>query len=236
MYSFFALLFKASYWRMVFRLDTWREAWPSLKRVHKDRRARQHLRHLMLLALAPLLCLAYLAYFAIHKRFLVVVVLAFLVIGLWRFLRKKPPAKSAHRMLTDEEQSRFRAYYADMALIYAVMLDRAAIENYFRNKVLPEGSEVSTRRLHLDLLKSNGVWEKMDQRDREALIVPDGEWSPFWIDHLGMGLEPLRLLRWMLRIDFHLPVVGKQMHLDHRVAGELVRAPKNCVRARIWPP
>ena len=225
MFSLFALLFKASYWRMVFRLDTWREAWPSIKRAHKDPRARKHLRHLALMALTPFLCLAYLA-FVIGNRLIFLIVPVFLAVGLWRYFRREPPEKPAHRLFTAEEQNGFREYFADVALIYAVMLDRSGSENYLRNKVLPEGFEVTTRRVHLDLLRSGGVWEKMDQRDREALIAPDGEWSPIWIDHIVMGLEPLRLLRWMLRIDFYLPAIGKQMHLDYRMAGEIVRAPQ----------
>ena len=59
MYSLFLLLFRKSYWRMLLRKATWIEAWLSLTRAHKDRRARRHLGRLSLLLVVPVLCVAY---------------------------------------------------------------------------------------------------------------------------------------------------------------------------------
>ncbi len=66
----------------------------------------------------------------------------------------------------------------------------------------------------------------MDLRDRADLIAPDEEWSEFWIDLLLMGLAPLRLLRWILRMDFYLPNLGWQKRLDFALSNEIVRAAK----------
>lgn len=232
MYSFFALLFKASYWQMLFRAETWRSAWLSLRRVHKDRRARKHLRQLAMLCVAPVLCFAYLCWiFSAGALFILPVLIPLFV---WQHLKSRKrreearllrEEKETHKVLSKEQTESFRQYFADMALIYAVMLDRAGSERYLKEKILPEGIEVTTRRVHLDLLKSNGVWDKMAQGDREAMMMPDGEWGVEWIDHLIMAFEPLRLLRWMLRIDFQLPVVGRQMRFDYKLANEIVRAP-----------
>jgi len=233
MYSLFALLFKASYWRMLLRADTWREAWLSLRRAHKDRRARRHVGQVVWLVLIPVLCLAYLAWII---RLNMLVILPVLIPIFWWQARRGtaheavpsivPTRSPVYRVLSDEEQRKFREYFVEVTLVYAVMLDRAASETYLAEKVLPQGYEVTTRRTHLDLLKANGLWERMDQVDREAMMMPDGHWNPQAINLTILGLEPLRLLRWILRVDFYLPVIGQQLQLDYKLAHELVRAPQ----------
>jgi len=239
MYSLFALLFKATYWRMLLRRDTWREAWLSVKRVHKDRRARRHVGQIVWLAMIPLLCLAYLAWII---RLNMLVILPILVPIFWWQARRNRPQEAVlsivptrnpvYRILSEEEQRKFRAYFVEVTLLYAVMLDRAASETYLAEKVLPEGYEVTTRRTHLDLLKANGLWERMDQLDREAMMLPDGHWHPEAINLTIIGLEPLRLLRWILRVDFYLPVIGQQLQLDYKLAHELVRAPQKLTESK----
>lgn len=230
MYSWFALLFKASYCRMLFRADTWRGAWLNLRRAHKDRRARKQLANLAILCLVPFLCLVYLGWVLRGSPLIVIPILV--PIFVWQRLRSKRRREEAnllrrqnesHRELSREETQLFRQYFADMALIYAVMLDRAGSERYLREKVLPEGIEITTRRVHLELLKSRGLWDKMAQRDREAIMMPDGGWNAEWIEYLVMGFEPLRLLRWLLRVDYYLPVIGRQMRFDYKTANEIVR-------------
>ncbi len=239
MYSLFALLFKASYWRMLLRPDTWHEAWQSLKRVHKDRRARRHLGQVVWLALVPLLCLAYLGWIIRLNMLFIVPVL--IPIFWWQARRGRaqetvlsivPTRNPVYRMLSDEEQRKFREYFVDVTLLYAVMLDRASSETYLADKVLPQGYEVTTRRTHLELLKGNGLWERMDQVDREALMLPDGHWNSQAINLTILGLEPLRLLRWILRVDFYLPVIGQQLQLDYKLAHDLVRAPQKLTEGK----
>jgi hypothetical protein len=65
----------------------------------------------------------------------------------------------------------------------------------------------------------------MSSSDRQAMMMPDGHWEWPLINHTYLALEPLRLLRWMLRIDYYLPVIGQQLRIDARSANELVRAP-----------
>jgi len=56
-------------------------------------------------------------------------------------------------------------------------------------------------------------------------MMPDGHWEWSLINQTYLGLEPLRLLRWILRIDYYLPVIGQQLRLNTKLSNELVRAP-----------
>src|SRR6202034_1758760 len=112
MYSLFVLLFRKSYWLMLFRKATWYEAWLSLKRVHKDRRARKHLLLFLFQLLIPFLCAAWLAW-AIGTGAFIVVPIVFLIIW-WRnrlatkevavSLSIKAPPPPAYRELTSEDR------------------------------------------------------------------------------------------------------------------------------------
>jgi hypothetical protein len=150
MYSLFALLFKKSYWQMMLRASTWSDAWRSLRRVHKDSRARKHLRQFLWLLIIPVLCFAYLCVLA-GTRALYFVPFVFLVIWLRnRYQRKHshplhitPQPAPIHRPLTEEDRRALRVRFADLALLLAVLLDRAGSENYLRDKVLPKALKSS---------------------------------------------------------------------------------------------
>ena len=233
MYSLFALLFRKSYWLMLLRKATWYEAWLSFGRIHKDRRARKHILLLLLQLLIPFLCAAWLAW-AIGTGAIFIIPVIFFIIW-WRnreaakeesvLLSIKEPPPPIHRELTVEDKRKLRSYFAELTMLYAVITDRAGSEAFLKDKVLPEGVEVVSRRIHLDLLKSLGLWDKMSSGDRQAMMMPDGHWEWPLINQTYLALEPLRLLRWILRIDFYLPVIGQQLRIDARLANELVRAP-----------
>jgi hypothetical protein len=237
MYGLFALLFKKSYWQTILRASTWLEAWRCLKRVHKDSRARKYLRHLLWLLIIPILCFAYLCLVA-GTRALYVVPFIFLFIWLRnRYHRKHsaplhitPQPAPIHRALAEEDRRILRARFADLALLLAILLDRAGSETYLRDKVLPQGVEVVSRRMHIDLLKSRDLWDSLTPPDREAIMMPDGAWTHQHINIVvNRCFEPFRLLRWVLRYDFHLPVVGKQLRFDYHSANELVRNPAKLI-------
>ena len=232
MLSLFLLLFKKSYWRMIFRRATWHEAWLSLLRAHKDRRARQHLGRFLLLILAPALCVGYLSWIVGSGM---VYILPVLIPILWWQMRQsrqsKPPTvvpetQPTPREFTPEEKRSLRGFFARLTLFYAVMVDRAGSEGFLKQKVLPEGFEVTARRIYLDLLKKHDLWDRMSRLDREAMMMPDGHWAIRQINVAALSIEPLRLLRWILRIDFYLPLVGQQLRGDFRQSHDLVRAPQ----------
>ena len=87
MLSLFLLLFKKSYWRMILRRASWYEAWLSLLRAHKDRRARKHLGRFALLLLTPALCVAYLAW-VIGSGMLIVLCFLIPMLGFQYFRRR----------------------------------------------------------------------------------------------------------------------------------------------------
>ena len=234
MYSLFALLFKKSYWRTLLSASTWIDVWKSLKRAHKDSRARKFLRQIAVLCLVPFLCIAYLAW-AAGIGLLYFLPLVFL--GIWLYNRHRtknsaplhiaPQPEPIHRVLTAEDRIALRARFSDLTLLLSIFLDRAGSEAYLRNKVLPDGVEVVSRRIHIDLLKSRNLWDNLPTPDRDAMMMPDGAWEP---SHIAITanrcFEPLRLMRWILRIDHRLPLVGQQLRFDFRTANELVRNPE----------
>ncbi len=239
MYSLYRLLFKNNYWRMVLRKDTWREARLSFKRAHKDKRARKHLLGIALLLLIPVLCVLYAAW-VVGTGALVFVPFVIPVIW-WRNRRAKqddvllhitPGSKPAVKELTEEERQDLRRYFARLALFYAVMVDRAGSESFLKQKVLPEGFEVTSRRVHLELLRAHGLWDQMDRRDRELVMMPDGHWEWWQINQVSVAIEQVRLLRWILRKDFYLPVIGQQLRGNYQIAHELVHAPDKVLDAK----
>jgi len=239
MYSLFLLLFKKSYWRMLLRKATWFEAWLNLRRAHKDKRARKHLLQFSLLLLIPAICIAYTIWLAgSGALFLIPFVIPVIW---WRSRREKqdsvplritPSPEPVIRQLSPREHSIIRLYFAELALTFAVMLDRAGSEAYLREKFLPDGFEVTSRRVHLDLLKAKGIWERMAQQDREMIMIADGHWDWDQINQVALGMEPLRLLRWILRIDFYLPVIGQQLKSDYRLASDLVNTPQKVLEGK----
>lgn len=233
MYSLFRLLIKSAYWRTILRKATWVEASRSLRRAHKDKRARKHLLRLGLLLLAPVLCIGYLVWiWGMGAWFILPIVILFA----WLFNRDAkqagetlhiaPTPEPVRRELTEEETKAMRHSFAQMALLIATMVDRAGSEKFLKEKELPPGIELTTRRTHLELLKKYELWEQMARSDREAMMMPDGHWEWPLINRVTMALEPLRLLRWILRIDFHLPLIGQQLKGDFNLAHEIVLAPE----------
>jgi hypothetical protein len=221
---------------MLFRKATWYEAWLSLKRVHKDKRARKHLLRLSLLIAIPAVLIAYLLFLIGTGAWLFI---PFVIPVIWwrsrAAKRDFAPLNIAPRPeplsfeLSPAQRASLRRYFAELALIHAVMVDRAGSERYLKEKQLPEGVEIASRRTHLELLRSIGVWERMEGADREALMTPDGEWSRPRIDRMLAEIEPVRLLRWILRIDFYLPVIGRHMRPDLGIAHEMILAPQKAL-------
>jgi len=226
---------------MLLRRATWLEAWSSLKRAHKDKRARKHLLGLFLLVcfliLVPVVCVAYLVLLIGTGAWLFI---PFVIPVIWWINRSAkrefaplniaPTPEPLPCEPAVEERSSLHLYLAQSALIYAVIVDRAGSERFLKEKELPEGVEVISRRTHLELLKSLGIWERMAPPDREVIMMPDGHWDWTRINQMAMQIEPLRLLRWVLRIDFHLPLIGQLLKGDFAIAHELVVAPQKALQ------
>lgn len=223
---------------MMLRKATWSEAQASLRRAHKDKRARKHLFSLAVMILTPALCFVYLLWLIGSGA---IYFLPFVIPVIWLIrrshrrqdeaaIRIAPGPAPVRRELSNDERSTIRAHFANQALVYAVFADRAASEAFLKRNTLPEGHEIISRRLHLDLLKKTGAWEKLSQADRDVMIDADGNWDWPRINRTSFAIEPLRLLRWILRVDFYLPLIGQQLHIDHKLANELVHDPDRVLK------
>jgi hypothetical protein len=237
MLRLYQLLFSVRYWRSVSLRSVWREAGLSIRRSHKDPRARKFLLALLFLLLLPLLCIAY---FVLLVRTGAIFILPFVIPVIWWIRRghkrdkmleiaPRPAPRSAP---VDDDNPAVRVYLGQMGVLYAAMLDRAGSENFLRNQELPDNVEVISRRTHIDLLRRSEVWDKMAIADREAMMIADGQWTPELIARTSVGLEPLRLLRWVLRIDYFLPTIGSAPDLSYAVAHEIVVNPKKALDAK----
>jgi hypothetical protein len=209
----------------------WLEIGRSLKRVHKDRRARKQIFRLLLLALILLLAIAYLAFLVGSGAWLF---LPFVIPIVWfRARQAKQDAQPMHiapvpdppPALRPETLAALRKHFGELALVYAVLLDRSGSERFLKEKDLPDGMEITSRRVHIHVLKQHELWDRMAVADRDAIMLPDGHWTAEMINRITTGIEPLRLLRWVVRLDFRLPHVGQQLYGDLAIAHELVVDP-----------
>jgi hypothetical protein len=233
MYSLFALLFKRSYWQVVLGKHSWVQAYADLKRARKDRRARKRLRQFLVLLIVPAFCVLYTAWLVGIGAILIV---PFILPVIWWLNRRNqqdstPPSIAPPReerpSPSGEEIQRIRKHFAEQMLLLAVMVDRAGSEGFLKEKTIPEGMEVLSRRMHIDLLRKQNLWDRMPPEDREAVSIADGHWDRSMIHCVALEAEPLRLLRWILRLDFYLPAVGQCMRTDYTMASDLVKAPED---------
>ena len=90
----FSLLFKKSYWRQLSLRSTWFEAWLSLRRAHKDPRARAYLRRLAVLLLIPVLSTVYFVW--LFRTGALLVVLCALPLVWWLGWRRRKQDEPIH--------------------------------------------------------------------------------------------------------------------------------------------
>lgn len=211
-----------NYWRMLFRSATWREAWFSLRRVHKDKRARKHLSWLLRFTLPPLIYLGFLCL----SGFILFALPAVLIFGwLGRKARREAARANSPSPLTIKQRTEVRTFFSELALIYAVLADRSASEAFLKEKILPDHIQIISRRVHIDLLKSNNLWNKLLPVERDALMIADGHWEWPMINNASFSRERVRLLRWILRIDYHLPLLGTQLQYDAQIFKDIISSP-----------
>ena len=237
MLSFYRLILRRSYWRRFSLKAFWHAAWISLRRSHKDPRARKFLAALAFLLLLPVICIVYLIWFI---RSGAIFLIPFILPALWWIRSRHKRNELVHiapqpdplPAPPDNDYADVREYLGKMTVLYAVMLDRAGSESFLREKELPPNIEVVSRRTHIDLLQHAGIWDNMSADDRQAMMLPDREWDPERIAFAISGVEPFRLLRWILRIDFFLPVIGRQLRFDYGSAHQIVLNPKSVLESK----
>jgi len=244
MFGLFRLLFSTNYWRTLFHGETWRRSGVAFRRAHKDKRARKQLVQLAILLATPFLCVAYVGWLIGNVAGVVGVLIALVILGLLSIYRNRKPVEEdgpltlslqtyeeAKPAPPPEPTPELRREFAELALLHAVLVDRAGSENFLRTKVLPQGFEVVTRQRHMEILREHNLYDRLGDAERDLMLLPDGHWPPDVIDHVAMLLEPLRLLRWVLRVDGFLATVGATMSADFRLAGSIVKEPAVLFRA-----
>jgi hypothetical protein len=113
------------------------------------------------------------------------------------------------------------------------MVNRALSEAFLKNNSVPEGREVISRRIHLQLLRSRTLLDRLSIRDRDAILMADGHWDWDLINEVTASAEPLRLLRWLIGVDAYLPDIGQQLDLDFQIASELIHNPDKVRKGRL---
>jgi hypothetical protein len=239
MWSYFRLFFSKNYWALVRRRQFWRDSWVAMRRAHKDKRARKQMRLLFTVVSTPLICVMYVALLAGAMGAMVAGVpevgSLFVIAGIAGWAGARGARRRAERdKLFEPEQpaewvvsAELRRRVAELALVYAVMGDRAGSEGFLAVKTLPEGFEVATRRVHVSVLKEHGLWDRLGAEEKDLLLRPDGHWENEVARRTSLHtLDLVRVLRWVLRVDEFLPVVGSTLEQDYALAKELVVDPK----------
>jgi len=246
MWSYFRLFFSKNYWALVRRRQFWLDSWVAVRRAHKDKRARKQIRLLLTVVLTPVLTLFYAGLLAevVYSAVLLVsfrksagdgitggaMLAALGFFAGWRILNRHntrtislDEAEPMERAVAPELRRRI----AELALVYAVMADRAGSEGFLAAKTLPPGFEVATRRVHVAVLKEYALWDRLGAEERDLLLRPDGHWEAEVAKRTSLyTLDLVRVLRWALRVDDFLPVVGSTLEQNYALAKELVVEPK----------
>lgn len=234
---------KAGLLRVLFEKSVWVELWGSVRRAHKDKRARSRLAFLSLaVGLLVLVAAAVIVYLAFLIGTGAILIVPFVIPVLWWIRRSADHEFQPMNIVPQwarpdvkaEEASGglLRRYFAELALLYAVLVDRAGSERFLKEKELPPGVEVTSRRLHMDVLRSSSLWDRISLKDREAIMMPDGTWAWDKINLYATGIEPFRLLRWILRLEFRLPTIGQHLTGDFSIAHGIVVNPERLRQGR----
>src|SRR4051812_15860060 len=135
-------------YRVLSQKSVWRELWGSMKRVHKDRRARRRLGFVSLaIGLALLLVVIAIVYVMVLIGTGSILFVPLVIPLLWwirRSTRKEfepmsiaPQASALLSEAREANTTALHAYFAELALLYAVLVDRAGSERFLKEKELP---------------------------------------------------------------------------------------------------
>jgi len=207
-----------------------------LLRAHKDPRARRGLAQIML----PLLFLIAFTIYVIVNGITSVVAIGVDVVlfALVVWYRKRNPVEQSGPVTLDltprtdiedtpvlEASPELLRELQELALLHAILAQRAASEAFLRHKGVPEGKQIITRQKHIRILRELDLYDRLGRTERDLILLPDGAWGEGTIDRTSMLLEPLRVLRWLLGIDALLPMIGEARLVDFSLANSLLENP-----------
>lgn len=213
----------------------------TLRRVHKDRRARAQLLW-VLLGLAAVVYEVVVVAFSIRQNgalgIFPLAVCALLIAAVVVYRRRRPVQTSGPVTLDLSPRPEIPAVpdvraspdllreFAERALLHAILGHRAASEGFLKHKGVPEGQTIITRQTHLRLLREYALLDRLGPTERDLILAPDGAWEEGTIDRASLLLEPVRVFRWLLLLDAHLPLVGEAALIDFPLAASLIEHPE----------
>ncbi|MFC6646018.1 hypothetical protein ACFQBQ_10580 [Granulicella cerasi] len=234
------LLFSRNYWKVVLNGQTWRDTRRAAARLHKDKRAWKPFWRALYLLLLPFsivvtivgICLA----LAGGAGFVLIWVYIGVMFVLGKLAWGGQPVKRAPSSPgilpfttaiygTAEPSAEVLRELREMCLVHAVFAERASSERFVQTKELPEGMEVITRRMHIDILREHGIYDRLRDNERTLLLMPQGHWPAHVINGCSMALEPLRLFRWVLRMDTYLETIGEHLEADYKLSRSIIDDP-----------
>ena len=222
-----------SFFRQLFSLPLW----TAIRRFHKDRRARALLWQVLL----PLLFLVGFTIYVVINKGLAVIAIGIDVVlfALIFWYRKRNPIERSGPLTLDlaprpdiaplpavQATPELLRECAERMLLQAILAHRAASEAFLKHNGLPEGKQIVTRQNHLKLLRGHGMLDRLGSVEKDLVLAPDGAWDEDTIDRASLLLEPVRVFRWLLRLDPRLPLVGEAALVDFRLAGSLLEDPE----------
>lgn len=197
----------------LFDRQTWLLAGIALRRAHKDQRARKLLGSILLwlvsLAAPPVLVIgaaaaAVVAPESVGGLAICIGLTIGFVIRALRTLAKRDAQldRTAQEVPLAVRQNVFRTTY------WLANLMRRCESEFALLKEMPPNIEIVTRRLMLDRLKAQGIWEEIPLVVRELLLKPDGHWTGSERNNVADKFEFLACLRWIARKDSVLAVLA----------------------------
>lgn len=96
----------------------------------------------------------------------------------------------------------FHGYLTERAVILATLVARAGaeIQSQQSGRANHRAGEFA-RQVQNKLLREQGLWDKLEENERELMRAPGGSWTTDQQAAVVAWCEQLRLLRWVLRVD-----------------------------------
>ena len=188
----------------IFSSSFWRSYWVALRRSKRDQRDRKNV---IKFTVGLLFFTAYYGYvigsFALNGAGSILLIFVSVIAGalLLGWISNRSDEKAAEREALADVDTVLRTRLAQDCFIIATVLSRASSEATLREKELPSGVEVITRRVQIDKLRTLSEWETLTSEVRELLLLPDGHWSQRQIQSTYTYFEIVRCLRWVLCAD-----------------------------------
>jgi hypothetical protein len=214
----------------LFHRQTWTLVGIAARRVHIDARARKLLSAtlvwLLVLVLAPIVgVLLLVVAIALPQNFTPIGLFIGLSVGLGiRFFRRQAQLERLLEKAAADVPLSVRTTIFRVTYWLAILIRRCESE-FALLKVMPPEMEVITRRVLLERLRKEGVWEEMPLQVRDLLLKPDGHWSEEERNLVAEKFEYLACLRWITKKDSALRLLALPPNYKYPHALEIATDP-----------